>query len=202
MPCFFAHAEKAVPKQIDQLISKFELFFISLPAENPEPGAISHIIQALDVNVHELRAVGHHVIFATLAIKALQDTPSKAIHLAIKGICTLTEGLDQASQGGPFPGWPSSEIITATVNPEDQFPAYDDEKAIIHFTFDALLKNKTICTGMDGGTIGHFLSHADALNELSRQGYPVGIPRKNPAQYDPLTGTVPQGSKGCWQPTA
>jgi hypothetical protein len=54
--------EKAVQKQIDQLISKFEPFFISLPAEDPEPGAISHIIQALDVNVHELRAIGHNVI--------------------------------------------------------------------------------------------------------------------------------------------
>ena len=220
--------EKAVQKQIDQLISKFEPYFISLPAEDPETGAISHIIQALDVNVHELRAIGHNVIFATLAIKALQDTQRLAIHLAIKGICTLIEGLDQASRGGPFPGWPSSEISTATVNPEDQFPAYDDEEAIIHFTFDALLKIKTICTGMHEGTIGHLLTHADALNELSRLGYPVsakkgylshqiyvklatrsfvpdewgGIPRKNPAQYDPLTGTVPQGSKGCWQPTA
>jgi hypothetical protein len=165
--------EKAVQKQIDQLISKFEPFFISLPAEDPEPGAISHIIQPLDVNVHELRAIGHNVIFSTLAIKALHDPPSLEIPLTIKKICTLIEGFDQASRGGPFPGWPSSEISTTAVNPEDQFPAYDDEEAIIHFTFDALLKIKTICTGKHEGTIGHLLTHADALNELSRLGYPV-----------------------------
>ena len=123
-------------------------------------------------DLSHLHAIGHNVIFGTLAMRALRDLPGLVTPSVVSGICTLIELLNAYGVGEGTPGWEKSEIANMAIVPEDNFPPYSDEPALIKFAFESFLKTRVICSGGHAGAVGHLLTHADALTELSRMGYP------------------------------
>jgi hypothetical protein len=79
-----------------------------LPAEAPAPDLLHKITDSLERSLDGLREVGHNVIFASLALKALRQVPEAVTPSRVHNICrlierfTLTDGV-QLAEGNDIP---------------------------------------------------------------------------------------------------
>lgn len=146
--------------------------FQSLPAEEPTPDEIGKIAGALQKNVGETRQSGHNVIFASIAIRALQDHPDFATPSTIDGICKLTAGFNTAHAGrgyyGKEKGWLTGNQVKLT--DEQKFRPYRSILEMAEVTIDQLIATSKIKKQGFGG-LWHIINHAAAITELDRFGY-------------------------------
>ncbi len=100
--------------------------FTPFPKEKARPEAIPSIAEALEKNVGQTRRSGHNVIFASIAIRALQDHPDIATPQVIAGIRKLIEGFINAHAGrgyyGKQKGWLNGKQVKLPA--DENFPAY------------------------------------------------------------------------------
>ena len=73
--------------------------FEPLEAGEDARGEVGAIVGALRGNVGEARQSGHNVIFASIAIRGVQDHPQFAKASVVEGICKLISGFDGAHAG-------------------------------------------------------------------------------------------------------
>ena len=163
-------AASALVRQLDRLIQKHEDLFLphGLDGANQSVDA-APVIAALDANIADLHAIGHNVIFATLALKAMQQVPRFATPATVAGLVTLLRQFDGYGPGRPFYGW--DDISAVRVEPADEIPAYTDEQTIARSALDAFLAIEDVYPFLHQGIVGHLLTHAHALIDLARLGY-------------------------------
>ncbi len=153
--------EKAIKNQLDELLTKHGQLFESVPAERSEPHLLAEIPRALDVNIDRLSRQGHNVIYATLAIKALQQAPEMITPRVTHGICSLIQAFNgKATDPGDV-----------SIEGDDTIPEYTSHDVIADFTFSELLKVKKVYLKSVRGDAGHLVTHAHSLIELSMLGY-------------------------------
>ena len=95
--------------QIDELIHANSELFEPLPMEEPTE-ELEGIPTALANNNEKLRAIGHNVIFSTVALRVLSDRPDLRRPSIVRGIESLISRYDKAGPGGPLFGWRQEEI--------------------------------------------------------------------------------------------
>ncbi len=156
--------------QVDELIRTFAPYFEKLPKSSSDPALANELTTSLARNIGQLRAIGHNVIFATLALKALRDEPSLCTRPVVDGILALIHSYDEDGPGSNFPGWSDSEIEALMANPGEAPPEWSDPLCLAKHALSCLLEVETIFRGAHAGVVGHVLTHADALTELSRLG--------------------------------
>lgn len=167
--------------QVDKLIGRFETYFEPLPAARPEPDLRAEIGLALSGNIDGLRAIGHNVIFSTLALRALRDEPALCTPPIVEGILDLVRSYDPEGPGSVFPGFTQREIDDVVAEPPKVPLSWDDPSALARHAVQTLLDVEIVYGGAHAGIVGHVLTHADALVELSRLGEGALARRGQPA---------------------
>ena len=95
------------------------------------------------------------------AIRALREVPGLGTTSIISGLCSLLDFI--------YGTEPSPENEYHTAHP---LPPYDAEEQIIRLTFECFMRPQRLYFGPYSNVgIVHYLTHADALLELSRLGY-------------------------------
>lgn len=178
--------QRAIEEDLDQIISGDESIWFSAKkagvtiAELFEPFAeersderlIGGIAKELAKNISQTRQSGHNVIFAALAIRALNDHPEYATPSIVSGIRKLIAGFNGAVPGrgyyGKEQGWiVGDKVSLADVEP---FPVYKNEQVMAEVVISDLIRWAAVRRQGFGGHF-HIINHATALTELSRYGY-------------------------------
>ena len=95
------------------------------------------------------------------AIRALREVPGLGTTSIISGLCSLLDFI--------YGTEPSPENEYHTAHP---LPPYDAEEQIIRLTFECFMRPQRLYFGPYSNVgIVHYITHADALLELSRLGY-------------------------------
>ncbi len=173
---YFSHEQQlgqaagaALARQLDRMIAGHNDLFLPHDRAGKGMGDVTSIIAALDDNIVELHAIGHNVIFASLALKALRQRPELATPATIAGLVALVRQFYDHGPGRPFYGWP--DILAVRVEPADDVPAYTDEATIALSALAAFSAIENVYPFLHQGIVGHLLTHAHALIELARLGY-------------------------------
>ena len=61
------------------------------PQEEPDPDLLNNIVTVLNENIGELHGIGHNIIFATFALRALSIVPDMATPSIVGSICRLIQ---------------------------------------------------------------------------------------------------------------
>jgi hypothetical protein len=140
--------------------------------EKAQESLISNIADALSGNIEKTRQSGHNVIFAAIAIRALQDHPEYATPSIVNGIRKLIEGFNGAVPGRGYYGKQRGWIVgnKVSLSRDDDFPPYKNEQAMTEVVIDELIRSASVRKQGFGGLF-HIINHATALTELSRLGY-------------------------------
>ena len=165
-----AAATAALAEQLDRLIARHpELFAARAPGHAPDWGKVAALVEALKRTIGELHAIGHNVIFATLALKAVARRPELATPDNVAGLVELLGQFDAYGPGRPFYGW--DDPASVRLEPADAIPVYDSEAAIARTALAAFAEIETVYPFLHQGIVGHLLTHAHALIDLARIGH-------------------------------
>ncbi|MBT3269149.1 hypothetical protein HN371_18540 [Candidatus Poribacteria bacterium] len=150
-------------------ISVAELFTPVTPEES-DPALTGSIAEALAGNIDGFRQSGHNVIFAAIALRALDDHPMHATPTLIGGVRRLIEGFDAAAMGRGYYGAARGWIEGADVPVDDSVPAYDTPDDMAAVVVEELIASAAERKRGFGGP-WHVINHTAALIELSARGY-------------------------------
>ncbi len=158
--------------------------FDPLPDEEPTPQAIDAIAAALEKGIGETRQSGHNIIFASIAIRALNGHPQFATPTAIIGVRKLIEGFQTSHAGrgyyGKERGWLNGTQIAVPL--DESFPVYGSIAEMVRVTIDELIATAAIKKQGFGG-LWHIINHAAAITEMDRLGYKALAARALPAHH-------------------
>ncbi len=144
--------------------------FEEVTAEEADPDLTRGIATALTANIGELRQSGHNVIFASIALRALDDHPTYATPSLVGGICRLIDSFDGAGGGRGYYGEERGWLTAGDVPSDDAGPDYNTlEEMAATVVGELLAKAHERRRGF--GTPHHVINHAAALVELSALGY-------------------------------
>jgi hypothetical protein len=149
-----------------------ENMFDAYPQEAPQEALIERIVGALAQNISRPRESGHNVIFATIALRALQEHPDLATPPVIDGVVNLIAGFNHVSPGSGYYGKLRGRIDGSRIVIPDEptFPAYTDLKQMADTVLSRLIESAAERRVGYGGLV-HIINHAAALVELARCGY-------------------------------
>jgi len=176
---------RALERQIDAFIAHNAADF---PAPDPGPGSAdpARIAERLDAEIAELRAGGHDVIFASLALKALRDLPEYATPRIVDGIRALLELL--VARRGPDRDTP--------YNLEHPLPPFESPQDIATITLRATLRPWGDVARIGTSGVLHWITHADAVLTLSELGYADLAQRGHAALRLHINQEVTGGERG------
>lgn len=146
--------------------------FAPFPPGSPAPESVGSIATALSANIDRTRQSGHNAIFASLAIRALEQHPEHATPEVVDGIRRLIERFDRSGPGRGYYGRPRGWIKGDAVKlpDDDGVPSYADEADMVRVTIDELIRDASVRRQGFGG-IFHLINHARALLDLSNAGH-------------------------------
>ena len=156
----------------DAVITNAELFAPYPAPELAPPGAVGGIAGALAANIDRLRASGHNVIFAALALRALVRYPDAALRDVVAGTVALTGTFDTIGAGYARLGVDAALVRAETVDfdADDGIPAYDTLAGMVDAVLDQLIATAHLRKQGVGG-LWHVINHAAALVDLDALGY-------------------------------
>jgi hypothetical protein len=158
--------------------------FEPFPKEKATPDSISSIAETLETNVGQTRQSGHNIIFASIAIRALNDHPDFATPQVVAGIRKLIVSFNNAHAGrgyyGKENGWLNGNQVKLPA--DETFPAYRSVQEMVDVTIAEL--NATACVKKQGfGGLWHVINHAAAITEMDRLGYKKLASKALPAHH-------------------
>ena len=146
--------------------------FEAFPRGESDQTSIRSIATALQENVGQTRQSGHNVIFASIAIRALEDHPDYATTAIVEGMRELIAAFHHVGQGrgyyGAGKGWRSGEQVRLA--DDNDFPAYGSIQQMVDATVAELIETASVKKQGFGG-LWHIVTHAAAITELDRYGY-------------------------------
>ncbi len=146
--------------------------FNPFPKQEAQSDTVKSIAAALQKNVGTLKQSGHNIIFAALAIRALNDHEDYATPQVVTGIRKLTEGFNKVPPGrgyyGKEKGWLRGNQVNLT--DDNNFPKYESIRHMVDVTIEELIRTAAVKKQGFGG-LHHIINHAAAITELDRFGY-------------------------------
>ncbi|MDA7510415.1 hypothetical protein N8737_04240 [Verrucomicrobia bacterium] len=181
----YSEASASIKSELDRIMRGDEaLWFdqekagLSIPQlfspgpQSKKQGDPTKITQALAQNIGTMRASGHNVIFAALALRGLQDHPSEATEDIVSGIEKLIKGFNKSGPGrgyyGKERGWINATDIVAAN--ELTSVSYGSEAEMVERVVNELIKNGSRRRRGFGGLF-HLINHTAALISLSQLGF-------------------------------
>ena len=153
--------------------------FEPLEAGEDAGGEVGAIVEALRGNVGEARQSGHNVIFASIAIRGLQDHPQFARATVVEGIRKLIAGFDGAHAGrgyyGKAKGWLNGNQVV--LDEDDEFRPYGTIEEMVATTVDELIATASVKKQGFGG-LWHVINHAAGIAQLACFGHDQIAPRR------------------------
>ncbi|TWT34296.1 hypothetical protein [Blastopirellula retiformator] len=164
--------EEGIWWNVEQAGIKPEDLFQPLDQQAATPDGIDSIADALAENVGQLRQSGHNIIFAALALRALQDHPDFATPQTIAGIRKLTAGFQKAHPGRGYYGKEKGWLLGHQVKLTDdaRFAPYNSIQDMVNVSIDELIATAAVRKQGFGG-LWHLVNHAAAITEINRFGY-------------------------------
>ena len=167
------------------------------PGLDPGPGNadVGPVLEQLEAHVHELRSGGHDAIYASLALRALQDLPHYATPKVIDGLRRLLVSFVETLP------------VTEATEWQREHPAepYADSAALARETLDAMQRPWESVLELGAGQVVHWVTHADALVTLDELGHGAIARKAWPAHrryiHHPLgdgTGSGPSKAAIDW----
>jgi hypothetical protein len=127
------------------------------PPEEPCPDRLGRVADSLARSIGQLREVGHNVIFASLALKALRQMPEAIIPSRVAGICRL---IDSFKVMGDIPV--AEDVV---------LPRFDDTALAAEAILSEFLGAMDRFEGRGQGWSGHLLTYGRALLDLQQLDY-------------------------------
>ena len=156
-------AVASMTSQVAQLMDEMSDRFTPPIASSPvDPAPVAH---SLSEGAARLTALGHDVIFGSLALTAMKHRPDLASQANVDGLCALIEAMQKRGPGGPFPGWDDPGTVAA----DAAIPDIAEASVLASVTLDAFVATGPFHEGLDQGVVVHLLTHAHAtllLDEL------------------------------------
>jgi hypothetical protein len=190
-----AAVDTSVKTQADLLVDVRDSYFVPLKGEDPDPKLIETVAGALEGPITGYRAHGHHVIFASLALRALEEAPHMATPALTRGLSKITERIGKKA-AAPDPPY----------NRENPLPAYTDEASIANALFDCLLRWEGVRFAQEGEkglvrpNFTHQITYTDALIQLHRMGRDELARRGHAAHQIAINTAPPEGTAGKEEP--
>lgn len=147
-----------IRKQTETVMEVRRGQFVPMSGGRPQESLIDELPKALLPAMKDgLRAHGHAVIFASLAIRALRDAPQMATEEVIARLCGLSRQIAKMPPEKP----------TAAVT------GYADAQEMVEATFESLLRFKGLLghVSVRRPNFTHMVTHAEALMNLEMMGY-------------------------------
>ena len=161
--------------------------FQPVPREQPKPELIASIPDALSGNIDQTRQSGHNVIFAAIAVRALQNHPDYATPTIVTGIRKLIGQFNGAIAGrgyyGKERGWLTGDKVSLPADSASQ--PYEDLASMANVVCDELVQSAAIHRQGFGG-LWHVINHSAGLVELSLRGHKELARRGLAAHYHHL----------------
>ncbi|TCP52176.1 hypothetical protein EV586_11427 [Tumebacillus sp. BK434] len=198
------HVRTGIQNMADHLIAASPELFVPYDGEQADPALLERILNGLRANTARLSHSGHGNAYGFLALRALLERPDMLLPSVVNGFynCLI------ASSEGPGNRYYGIEDYSRfTVDQVTAIPAYQDLDELAE---RALEECRHIYPGqvIDGkkyhftGEVEHGLTHAQALIEYDRLGFPelteAGLPnhriqmqlnRTVPVDHEQVRGT-------------
>lgn len=147
--------------------------FEAFPKQKPDETLIDGIAEGLAKSINKPRQSGHNVIFASLAIRALNEHPEFATPAVVDGILKLMALFVNETPGSGYYGKAKGRIYgnKITLSDDDGTPAYDDIEGMVIAVFDEAIQLKPEIHRIGYGGLVHVINHAAAIVDLADYGY-------------------------------
>jgi hypothetical protein len=159
---------KGLQVELDKMIASRSHLFMPIETTDGCAELLRDIPEALSGSVSKLCPGGHNVIYASLALKALKRMPEMITPEIIGGIRRLIDSFNDMPLQNNYHGIDVTEL---SADLDDTIPKYSGDGMIAGFTFREVLKFVEMYYEIQG-IVGHLITHAQSLVELSRLGYP------------------------------
>ena len=177
------NTSRAVVTQATELGDRQSHWLRSPVASRPaDPASIGSVLSA---GADRLTALGHDLIFPSIALRVMHERPELATEAHLDGLARMVEFINHEPPGGPFPGW--SDLDEAADHPDASLPSLDSAEQLASTTLQRFRAVGPVHHGMDQGVVHHALTHALALIELEKLGYTTAATRGRLAQRTYLT---------------
>ncbi len=159
---------KGLQIELDKMIASRAHLFIPIETTDSCDELLRNILVALDGSISKLCPGGHNVIYASLALKALKRMPEMITPEIIDGIGRLIGSFNDMTIQNNYHG---IDVANLSADMDDTIPRYSGNDMIAGFTFSEILRFQEMHYEIQG-IVGHLITHAQSLVELSRLGYP------------------------------
>ena len=153
--------------------------FLPFPEQPADATLIDGIADALKQGIDQTRQSGHNVIFASLAIRALNEHPEFATPNVVDGIIKLIKMFRNETPGSGYYGKQQGRIHGNKINlpADDGTPEYRDIQGMTDAVLDELLQLRSDRHRIGYGSLVHIINHAAAITNLPKFGYADLVPR-------------------------
>ena len=155
----------ALRMAMDTMIAGNPTFFPTSPESPPVVDGEQRIVAALEASIDRFTTIGHNVIFAALALKALRERGSAISEHEATGIAAVIRKMNEEGPPQEIFGMPVSTETTPDMVP------YADERDLATTTIMEAMKLERVYPGGFQGYTCHLLTHGHALIVLERLGY-------------------------------
>ena len=162
---------EAVARQRDLVIQQFGDLFEQRPHGRADTAVVDGLVEDLHSSIDDLWAIGHDVIFTTLAVRTLQVRPALATGRVADGLHRVIAWCRTRPIDGVADRIYDVDVSDATGDEIDLDPARHGAAEIAHHAFSTMLAFPRVYRGAHQGNIGHLMDHGQALVELARLGY-------------------------------
>ncbi len=160
-----------IKNQINQLIQAHNDYFTEIPVETQTNEFEEKIISALKENVGNLCAIGHNVIYTSLALKASRDVPEFRMSHICDGIIKLIHAFNDCD-----PGYFWVDGKTEIIEPgysDTIISEIDCAKLARKYVIDSfLIVKRSYQEENRDMQLGHLITHGHSIVELFELGYP------------------------------
>lgn len=153
--------------------------FESFPKQKADETLIDGIAEGLEKSISQPRQSGHNVIFASLAIRALEEHPEFSTPAVVDGILKLMALFENETPGSGYYGKKKGRMYgnKVTLSDGDGTPEYDDLEGMITAVLDEAINLQPETHRVGYGGLIHVINHSAAIVNLATSGYDHLIPR-------------------------
>ena len=160
-----------IKKQINQLIKAHKDYFTEIPVGTQNNEFEEEIISAFKENAGNLCAIGHNVIYTSLALKASRDVPEFRTSNICDGIIKLIHAFNNCDPGHFWVDG-KTEIIEPD-NTDTNVSGIDDARSAKKYVLDSFINAERSYREESGDMqLGHLITHGQSIVELFELGYP------------------------------
>jgi hypothetical protein len=154
----------AMSEQADRMIAKHGWLFSEAPVGPPATEPAAKLISALSPYLEQTWAIGHDVIYVSLALRTLAARPELCDDTALDGLCRLLDACHEQPLLDVAQRFDVRDVaVDSTVD-------VGSPQALARVVLETAVGFRHVYAGLHQGEIGHILDHGHAVLVLERLG--------------------------------